>query len=44
MRNGRKMILMYSQLKIYCNNIKRNDYAEVDAIEVIPVIIGTLTK
>jgi hypothetical protein len=44
MGNGRKIILMYSQLNFFCNNIKRKDYAEVNAIEVIPVIIGTLAK
>ena len=35
---------MYSQLKITYFNIKINDYAEVNAIEVIPIIIGPLTK
>lgn len=35
---------MYSRLKIICNNIKIKDYAEVNAIEAIPITIGYLKK
>ncbi len=35
---------MYSRLKIICKNIKIKDYAEVNAIEIIPITVGILTK
>jgi len=44
MKIEKDIILMYSQLKFFYSNIKINDYATVNAIEVIPIIIGTLSK
>lgn len=43
MKNGKKIILMYSQLKIICN-IKIKDYAKIYRIGIVPLINGPPTK
>lgn len=43
MKNGKKIILMYSQLKILCK-LKIDYYADVYAIGLIPFTLGKPAK